>query len=139
MSKQDKPQVLKFPDKLTMEDMTEQQMDEILAMEKQLTIYQLSFLAQAKGKLHAIMPMWHYQNTQEWAETYSLAFHQVPEIMTEDLLTDLLQVRKLETLGLVRKIKFQDKVWWQLTARGHLTVVLFLGYMQDYQQDIDNL
>ena len=139
MSKQDNPQVRKFPDKLTMEDMTEQQIQEILAMEKQLTVYQLSFLAQAKSKLHAIMPMWHYPTTQEWAEAHQLAFLQVPEIMTEDLLTDLLQVRKLEALGLVRKIKFQDKVWWQLTARGHLTVVLFLGYMQDYQQDIDSL
>lgn len=139
MNKQEKPSVRPFTSKLGMMDMTEKQMEEILGMETQLTVYQLSFMAQAKGNLHAIMPMWHHPTMQAWAETEAIPFHQVPKAMTEDLLTELLQVSKLETLGLIRIIKHQGTDCWQLTARGHLTVTLLMGYMQDYQQAIDKL
>ncbi|OQW74825.1 MAG: hypothetical protein BVN35_09420 [Proteobacteria bacterium ST_bin11] len=115
-------------------DLSEQQIEEMLDMETQLTVFQMSFMAKAMTDPALSMPLWGDPKTQAWMEATDLPLHLLPVVMDNMQMRELLQISDLEKMGLMRQVSQQKKEYWQLTARGRLAVIWHVSHMADYSQ-----
>jgi hypothetical protein len=120
------------------EQLSENQIDELLDMATYLTMFQTTFMMKAATQPNASLPLWGKKSKEEFAKNSPLPLYYAPSILEELELREFLQLKELEAKKLIRLIQQGVKMeCWQLTARGHLVVIWYLRFAMDYQAILD--
>ncbi len=105
---------------LTTENLTDENCMELLELESQLTVFQLLTLIAA-----------HQYGDGLYTE--------LNPSMTQQNLREMLQVRHLSELGMIRLVEESEYWHWALTARGEMAVAYYLENILHYRELIEAL
>jgi hypothetical protein len=113
---------LPFPQELT--DLSETQVNELIELERSLTLYQMNLLMKAFLHLEGQLPLWGDPKRDQWIKEKKILMYFTPLIWDDETLMELAQLKQLEKLSLLRLPPPGEthRQYWQLTARGYLMV-----------------
>ena len=123
--------VCPFPREQSLIHLSETQINELIALESTLTIYQMDLLMKAY-QWDGQLPLWGDPKRDTWIKEKKVFMYFTPMIWDDETLTELAQLKQLEKLSLLQLLTqnpaqnltqpAQDFLYWQLTARGYLMV-----------------
>lgn len=118
-----------------MEDITDALSDELLELESQLTIFQLMLMVQAHEQGEG--GVWLWEPTWVWINQDDAKLYQAAHALDAMQLREMLQIKQLETLGLIRLMDQagEGDWYWMLTARGEMAVATYLSALADHQPE----
>jgi hypothetical protein len=113
-----------FPISLLSPDFSEAQINHALALDTTLTVYQLTLLHSAEQHPRQCLPLWGEPHLNHRLRAVANPVYDMPALLTAAELQEVVQLKALETLGLLRLLERTDRDCWQLTVSGQQVCIL---------------